>query len=1181
MKDAVIEAALGLPFQEIEDLYTGGASDAELCDALVARQVDEGVALDAPSNSVQKHLDQWQLDNDEDAADGITPIDWMEEWRAAVERHKSIVEQVHPAFDPEVTHWNDAELTGVPCDEWVALMSRETALTFGRVGSARKRDDTRDDQWSATPMAWSTVIEGSAEKLGSFERVKQSAWGLSRHPEDQHKGGGVIVFGACVKHRRAASVVSLGAVALDCDTGHLSFDDAVERTRELGVAFFASTSFNHMTTESAVKYDAVVKHANCDGEPSLDQIKAFVAEKKGLAPHIVASIAVLKMREHGPDGLVIRLSHDPIEKFRIGFPLAHDVLISDQANTEAEAHELHRRKVLGLAEKIGIVTDVAATDVSRAFYTPRHRRGAQYRTVIHRAPPIAYADIPLATSKPKKPTKQKRERVVVSTTGGITVDVTNLYERYAQRWMLADIAEDAGLGTSANASNGAGKFHTRCAFSDGHTDCTDDTATVAWNADDTTNEFAVLKCLHASCHGRHLTEYLGAWIESGELDPALLEDADFMVPFGDGQEEQKFFRRTPDEKASVLEEAIGAGSSLDADANDDELTAFFGPLIEAGDESTIAREIVRLADDVGHPLGRRGLQRIVKNAREAIRADARQNQRGEVLNDAAGFELLVPATKEKLATANTANPFLFGYLDEPVELRRNAKGLKIKQLDYDGLSEVISRHVSFEKTDQYGSRSSAPPMDVVRNIHNQHLEDWTLPLEAIANAPFFDASGELMSDDGYHEDCGVYLDAEDLNVARVSALPSEEELQECRDLFFEALGDFPFDGMSREELADAVSPSYANMVGLIILPFMRDMIAGPTPGHLINKPKPGTGAGKLLNVAALIWTGKRATVMTVPKRREEIGKTIIAKLRSGVSYLVFDNIPDNLDSDDLAVALSEGSIDARVLGRNDGGAVDPVEVRATWVFTGNNVTMSDELLRRMTLIGLDAHTATPETRSGWLHPNLEAWVAANRGRLIWACLTLIQNWIAKGRMPFTGAVKGTFDEWLAAVGGVLNSAGIFGFYRNVNDLREVAADSSDAALTVLASVFSDYLPGTEFYVGGDSANTIMSILNNGPDGSAISIPGWGYSAEDGGYTNASQVGRHFKKFARTPHVGRRAVEGGFLEIEIGFEEDYDSHRKSNFYRLKMRRVGDIAWITSINDPAWEAILAGDECGAGD
>jgi putative DNA primase/helicase len=67
------------------------------------------------------------------------------------------------------------------------------------------------------------------------------------------------------------------------------------------------------------------------------------------------------------------------------------------------------------------------------------------------------------------------------------------------------------------------------------------------------------------------------------------------------------------------------------------------------------------------------------------------------------------------------------------------------------------------------------------------------------------------------------------------------------DLF----GEFPFVGDAER----------AHVLALVLLPFVRPMISGPTPLHMVEKPAPGTGAGLMIDAISIIATGTSASVM--------------------------------------------------------------------------------------------------------------------------------------------------------------------------------------------------------------------------------------------------------------------------------------------------------------------------------
>ena len=248
----------------------------------------------------------------------------------------------------------------------------------------------------------------------------------------------------------------------------------------------------------------------------------------------------------------------------------------------------------------------------------------------------------------------------------------------------------------------------------------------------------------------------------------------------------------------------------------------------------------------------------------------------------------------------------------------------------------------------------------------------------------------------------------------ISAKPSAAEVAAARGLLCDELfGDFPFVGPAES----------AHAVALLLLHFVRDLIDGSTPLHLIEKPTPGTGATLMVDAIATLLTGAGASVMTEGRNEDEWRKRITAKLRQMPPMVLIDNLSRRLDSPALAAVLTAPFWEDRILGVSE---MARLPIRCIWIATGNNPEFSNEIARRLVRIRLDANVERPSQRSGFRHPRLIAWVRANRARLVAACLTLCQAWIAAGR-PKGGRVVGSFESWSEVMGGVLEVAGIEGF----------------------------------------------------------------------------------------------------------------------------------------------------------
>ena len=118
-------------------------------------------------------------------------------------------------------------------------------------------------------------------------------------------------------------------------------------------------------------------------------------------------------------------------------------------------------------------------------------------------------------------------------------------------------------------------------------------------------------------------------------------------------------------------------------------------------------------------------------------------------------------------------------------------------------------------------------------------------------------------------------------------------------------------------------------------------------------------------------------------------------------------------------------------------------IRCVWIATGNNPEFSNEMARRLVRIRLDAHLERPWQRAEFRHPDLNTWVRANRARLVAACLTLCQAWIAAGR-PRGSKTIGSYENWAGVIGGILETAGIPGFLGNLEEMM-AASDAEGGA----------------------------------------------------------------------------------------------------------------------------------------
>jgi hypothetical protein len=372
-------------------------------------------------------------------------------------------------------------------------------------------------------------------------------------------------------------------------------------------------------------------------------------------------------------------------------------------------------------------------------------------------------------------------------------------------------------------------------------------------------------------------------------------------------------------------------------------------------------------------------------------------------------------------------PVLFEYAGKLIRIEKtNEKQATIRVLTQDRLHYELAGVAVWYKWTKWGRKQTPPPFAVVRDIlarPNPPLP----PLTRIIEAPMFGKDGELIITPGYHRAAQVYYSPRiNFTVAPIPKQPSAQEIEAATNLILDILMDFPF--VSLQERANAIP--------IMLLSFVRDLIDGPTPLHLIEKPSPGTGATLLAEMLMYPSMGGSLPVLTEARDDDEWRKRITTKLIEGAPVIFIDNVRRRLESSALATALTGIVWEDRLLGLNE---TIQIPQRCVWIATANNPVLSQEIVRRTVRIRLDAKSDRPWLNRKFKYPNLREWVAMHRADLVHACLVLIQAWIAAGKPVGNlnvGNLIGSFESWAMLMGGILKIAGIDGFLSNLNDFYE-------------------------------------------------------------------------------------------------------------------------------------------------
>ena len=397
----------------------------------------------------------------------------------------------------------------------------------------------------------------------------------------------------------------------------------------------------------------------------------------------------------------------------------------------------------------------------------------------------------------------------------------------------------------------------------------------------------------------------------------------------------------------------------------------------------------------------------------------------DVINDAWSA---VHAANQIDSPDSTGKPSLFLRGGALVRIAEADDGPTIDVLNETSMYGVLARTANWNRT--LGDDlvvATSPSKDAARDMCE--TPDRNLPhLESLIRTPAFGKDGRLISDSGYHPQDRLWLfpDAS-LTVPDVPVEPTPEQITAARSLLLDDLFvDFPF----------ATAADRAHAVAAVVLPFIRRMIDGPTPIHLVEAPTMGSGKGLLTNLISIVTTGKTCDARTIPEQEDEVRKMLTAELMQGRSIILLDNISDKrkLESQALASIITAPRWTDRYLGVTD---MVTVPNNALWLMTGNNPKLSDEMSRRCVRARIDPRVDRPWLRAKFKHKAVAEWAKQNRSALVHAVLTLIQAWIVAGQ-PLHPIRLGSFEAWSAIVGGVLGVAQIPGFLGNLDELYETA-----------------------------------------------------------------------------------------------------------------------------------------------
>jgi hypothetical protein len=402
-------------------------------------------------------------------------------------------------------------------------------------------------------------------------------------------------------------------------------------------------------------------------------------------------------------------------------------------------------------------------------------------------------------------------------------------------------------------------------------------------------------------------------------------------------------------------------------------------------------------------------------------------------------------------------------------------------------------------------------VDAPENVADAYLSrtgKWKLPvLAGIVHTPFLRVGGTICEQPGYDQTSGLLFKPDGQTFPAVPDDPGKADASTALELLKQLIASFPF--------VDEPDRSVA-LSGILT---MLDRRALPTaPLHAFTAPAAGTGKSLLIDLFAILATGRPMTVTSQGRTEEELEKRLGACLLAGDTAVSLDNCNHPLDSVFLCQCLTQPKVNVRLLGYSRS-----VECPVSTLFfaNGNNLTIIGDLVRRTLMGRMDAKCERPETRTfSW---NIVETTSNNRGALVVAALTVLRAWhLARERGERSPVIPlGGYAQWSVRVRDALVWLGCADPCLTIVKTRE-----NDLELEALEAVVMQW----KDHLGINKRHTVQEVIER-----AINVRDFwnallavAESRGGGGVISNDRLGRWLRKIESKFAGGLRLLRDGSL-----------------------------------------------------
>jgi hypothetical protein len=374
----------------------------------------------------------------------------------------------------------------------------------------------------------------------------------------------------------------------------------------------------------------------------------------------------------------------------------------------------------------------------------------------------------------------------------------------------------------------------------------------------------------------------------------------------------------------------------------------------------------------------------------------------------------------------------------PATRGRTTTIARLRTLPKASIIDLMAQSAAFVRRDaRTGKLVTIDPPDKAASILLEREDAWKSPRVAgVVTTPTLRPDGSVLSSFGYDPATRLFLALDpDLKMRDIPDRPTKSDAERALGLLSDLLENFPFLGPVDRAVA----------LAFLITPVVRGGIS-VAPLHLARAHTMGTGKSHLVDLAAVIASGRPCPVIAAGKNEEETEKRLGALLRDGVSIVSLDNVSADLGGDMLCQVTERPIVRVRILGLSE---APEFECKATLFATGNNVTLVGDMTRRAIVCQLDARMERPELRKFAFDP-VER-VLADRGTYVAAAITIARAYRMAGR-PKVCPPIGSYGEWTDAVRAPLIWLGEADPVASMDALR-----GEDPELALIRELFAHWL----------------------------------------------------------------------------------------------------------------------------